>query len=621
MTKSTIHLILLSLCLLSVLAADYDDWIYPGDTIELDEKIFNIEGPSTGEKIYIQYDNEKVIISEGDCEDTDFYRFCHIETAFDLDEHGKMDYVYDKEVHHIHMNITKTGPILTLIRSIDKDKLTIGEEGTITVKIKNTGIKTANSFTYEEKLPSSITIKSPDTFSVIGNTITWRGDILPSEEKELTYKIKPIKEINTKLKINSSYIFLDKLYYVESNELNIVGSEFKSSEDVDITIDKIKPRLGENTNFKVTITNKDNTNHLSIRKLEIKIPKEFDFIVMPQKLETIKSSIIRWNGVISRNSKEELPITIRGNVEGNFKILTIAEYEIDELGYKENINTSVSVTATKLTPQITFGHKKFKRILESGSRDYVSFSIKNNDKDIIYYNINTKIESDFFENDKITIDFIEPETVKNLKTIEYNVPFLTENKVYTINLTGTYKTKAGLIFNLSETETFNVKTANFSAALEVIRDIPKNLSKGEEGEVIVTLRNILAERIDNIVVEDYFGSLIKTSGVNKKRMVSLDPEKTIIAYTYKIKGNTSKIEEIETKITYDYKGNQYSIVRNSNITISEVAPEENITEQNQTTLEERLIKEEPIFQERKKSVFRRVIGGIGNFFKRIFKRN
>ena len=616
--KAVLYILVLSLCLsIAAAKADYDDWVYPGDTIELDDIVFDIEGPSSGEKVYIRYDNKKVIISKGDCEDTDFYRFCHVNASFDLEDHGKMDYVYDREVYHIHLNITKTGPIMVLKRGIDKSQLTLNEEGVITVDIKNTGIATANSVTYEEEFPANIVIVDySNKLQVVGNTVKWSGNVMSGDWEKLTFTIKPVGEVDEKLKTNLSYVFNGKTHYKESDELKIKGSKYKSAEKVTVSVTKGSPRLGEEMDFKIIIKSSDSNNNLFIKTLSITIPDEFDLIRSSETLENVNSLDYKWNGTISRSSKKEIELILRANEEGNFNIITEADYQINKLDYKEKINTTLSVTATKVTPKITFGHRKFRNFLEGGSPDYIIFSIKNNDKDIKYYNITAKIDSDFFEAETILLDVILPGGERILKKMEYNAPFLTHDGTYNVNCTGTYKTEAGVEFDFFAKDTLSIKMKNYTGALQIIKTVPENLTKNKIGEIVLKLKNVIVERVDNIIVEDKIGNLMLVSGVNKKRIVSIEPGEEVLVYAYKIKGNTTMLEELETKVYYEYKGNRYELINTSKTKIIEEFEEEEEIEDGQAE-----VGEQEIPKEKKKGVVRRIIEGIGNFFKRLFKRD
>lgn len=627
MRRAIICMLVLIVLSFSCLAAkdEFDEWVYPGDTVGFDDNVFEIGGMYSGEKAYIKHEGFTTIIVKNTCQEISAYLVCFEEAVFDPEEdHGKVDYIRDAEVHHFHITIKKLMPDFSIKRTMDPKELIFGEKGTVTVTIENKGLRMAEEVVFIEELPEGVEIVSKGQLDQAGNSLTYdAGSVSTDEVINLAYAIKGEEEIDEQIEANITFKFKGNSYTETSSKLRIEITEFKSAGKVGEKVDfNEKPVLGEEFELIAEIENKDREEKLDVNSIDLYIPETVEF-KRSSSFDEFEENVYRWDGAkLDPDTEKKVTADLYTAEEGSHEIFVVFDYDFDGVNYKVNKSEKFTIKYSKLDPQIELRHDNLKQILVGGLVDNIRFYLENKDDDITFYNIDVIVQGDLFEDEKIHIASIGPEERKLVKSVEYDVPYVEEEEKHEVNMSGTYETKFGEKLEFEEKEKFEITEAEFSKAVEIEHDVPRRISQGDEFDLEVEIKNIYAFRIDRLIIEDMSEGVTLLSGVKKKRIVSLGPGETVTAYVHKLRADKADMK-LRTAVTYYYDGKLYKVTSDSDAEAKATKTDDEEDMDKEKNEDSGKIDRDSKTEEEKETgekqgFFRKMIQGFRNFFRSIF---
>lgn len=181
MKKLLIFLLLISV----VQAVSYEGFKYSGDEFRFDNVDFSLKLSSSEEVLLFKSGLETLSVSVGNCESTQYYKYCFNEAVIDYDRGlVKLHDYTGEEMPALDITILSLKPELKVTRTATNLKPNEYEDVTITVTITNEGKKGANII-YKELVNAF----KCDNCGIQDNYVIYSVPISAKSEKVFSYKV------------------------------------------------------------------------------------------------------------------------------------------------------------------------------------------------------------------------------------------------------------------------------------------------------------------------------------------------------------------------------------------------------------------------------------------------
>jgi uncharacterized repeat protein (TIGR01451 family) len=256
-------------------------------------------------------------------------------------------------------------PDLAVVRTNQPETLEIGGTYTYTLTVSNTGTADATGVVLKENLPSGVNfVNSTTPVRFLNDTVTANlGSIKSGENKTLNLTVKSF--VAGKL-ISSSNVTSNEVDLNPFNNLlvsrTIVNSAVPEAADLELTqtIDNPNPKIGDEVNFTLTLTNKGVGIASSIKVKDI-LSSDLDFVSALPEQGTYDSQTGLWDvGNMRDNLTRTLKLTAKANkdvsITNTAEIIAVAETDPDSTPNNNNPNeddqASVTLNAALVIPTL-----------------------------------------------------------------------------------------------------------------------------------------------------------------------------------------------------------------------------------------------------------------------------
>ncbi|AKB31506.1 hypothetical protein MSSIH_0816 [Methanosarcina siciliae HI350] len=221
-------------------------------------------------------------------------------------------------------------PEVVITKSIDKSKIELGEDVTITVKAKNTGNDTANNVLFTDPKQEHFVLEET-TYEVSGAIPKIDYGEPVSETLVYIYKLKATEAGTFNLKaVNATYTnSAGQTYQSSSNTPSINVSEGnKQSANVEtaMNVDALSiERNGEITST-VVLRNTGNAPARAVR-LDILVPEGLEYVEGEDGIETVGGTPRIYIETLEPNNDKEFTYTLKAKEIGTYNVSSEIYYE------------------------------------------------------------------------------------------------------------------------------------------------------------------------------------------------------------------------------------------------------------------------------------------------------
>jgi hypothetical protein len=256
----------------------------------------------------------------------------------------------------------------------------------------------------------------------------------------------------------------------------------------------------------------------------------------------------------------------------------------------------------------------------------IAFSIKNPNQNIGFRNIKSWIRSEIIPELTAEIADLMPGQIQVVIVNDsLAAPFVDEKKTYDIEALGTYVTTTGESYNFSKKASLSVTPVQDIISI-VQKSDKKEVVQGENLTMTVDIKNNNEETIQ-VSAYDEYPSGLELVGGKTSETVFFDDSGSKQAYTYKLYVPLDYEQDEIKIITYATVGGK-NYAGSKNLTVSvkpaeksnETSQEQEAREENQGQEQQQGQNNQPEQQaEKEPGFFTKIINGISDFFKRLFK--
>ena len=463
---------------------------------------FNVQYVQSTQSAIFKMDDMGGIMMPGECETRDNIKYCYLGTDYP----------------NIDVMIESLEPDVTIERTFSTILPNINEEVTVTVVLKNEGSKRVFGIKYEDKYPLTVKISSAS------NTKTWEGALSAGEEETFTYAIKVTEVTSFDSAATLTYEFEGKETTKKSSTKTISVQEPFSVEQ---SISTEAADRDEIIYYNITITNKDDSNGLIVNSLGITLPSIVTLVdsSIGLKRETNKFT---FKGEIAKLGEKQFWIKMKFSKVGEFKIETTADLEIFNKDFKRELEKKFNVGLSYILPILNVTGS-----VKSSVAYPLYISIKNYGKGEIK-NVSFKTESDLFDNIGGKKDIAAGTTYKIVdKTL--TAPYTEKDEKHNIKVSGSYRSSSGRVYQFEKSAQLIVEAT--PKIIQIVKEFNKEkFYPGDEIKVMVKLKNLKSQVINDVDVSDVFPKEIRSSLVGEvtSAFAELGPNQEVKAYSYSV---------------------------------------------------------------------------------------
>lgn len=565
--------------------------VYSGDSVDIDDDMQVIITQAFFTSIYAKVGNQADNVPMGTCED-DIYNLIICYESYDYDE--------DEDKFFFTINISRKEPIITVERDIDYNAFFVGEEGTISVTITNTGDPTSD-VTYVDEFPSTIEITETDgVCKKQGNSIVWSGHLNPDETKECEYKIEGTAETHAYLSAKLTYFdgfnieeeyvspFWIDFYPVLGVQTQII-KEYDVDEDyadLDFEDDNEDIQIGEKARLIVNISNDKYDNEMTVRSFKIYIPSGLDYLgpatiratqdgkntAMYFTQMTQKDDYLEWSGDLNNNEtalrSKRFALEFRPKRSGTYNFIIEADYETESasgLSFENYVDQhfdkmSVTDKGVKMRVYLQDEDKRYSHRrelvddeaeeIEAMNKERIRVSLQNLNAYASIKDITMNLLTNLTPLENIRIDRMNKSQGYTTHSIVFNVPQVDKETTMKLNITTEYTTEYGE-HNINSSE-FEFKIKPYKE-VEITHEIGETtIEEGEETTITTKVTNNRLVELFGLEVKDIVPAELNAEGVTGQTIV-LQKDTDVDVYTYKITApdvDTRKYFVINTTAKY-----------------------------------------------------------------------
>ena len=442
-----------------VFASSYDKWVLAGKDISFDNTIFTTAINQRGDIATIGFDSELFLIGNGDCQASALYRVCFRDTRFNLTaDQGEYNATTEIKTPELHITIDKITPTIAITRKIDKKEFLINDEATISVLIDNQGEQKVYNLEYRDIIPKGFIIVEIDGVTASGNTIRWSWPSLATE-MSFSYKIKLIAPTNASWKANLSYVFDSNAFTKETDAITVKTIEAPNPLNVKTSLLKSNIKIGESTTYTINLTNIDTKNYVDVDEFIVSIPRRVE-IKSYGELEKSENNLI-WRGKLGSGESKVFDIKLKCDYTGDNKInVSIKNSFYNDIEKKtytrtKNYTDSLKSDFTRPVPLVKFMFDK--TTINYGDKSNVRAFIENKDSKIPLFEVKFRVKSKLFDDFENTLENILPGQKVEAYYFPFTAPSLTQDTIYKVNFSGSYRTLYYEYFEFSSEGSITVK--------------------------------------------------------------------------------------------------------------------------------------------------------------------
>ena len=281
----------------------FGNTVFTGESFKAGEDIYLIRVDDY-EQVILEYSTSFMVVQNGTCQKKPYYQFCVNDIVYDTEKKEKKAEV---EVYYY-------GPSITPTLSMNNSGMIVGEQGTVTLRLKNEGGYKASNVTVMYYFPSDIHLTKIVTKDEIirNKTITavnkqtgesqtlsgifWQGEIPLDRIVTLAFNIRPMKPVKSsfsptiiysdgekEIKKDKEVVTITTADYFEI-KTGFFDEEYTVSPGTGITSGEGKSKLekGEELLYIVHFHNKDETNHtINVTRLDFYFSDGFEYVSNP----------------------------------------------------------------------------------------------------------------------------------------------------------------------------------------------------------------------------------------------------------------------------------------------------------------------------------------------------
>ncbi len=517
-------MLLILLCLVHGVAAEIllEGMVEDKDIFTAGGHSFQLQYVQSTQSAIFKMDGMGGIMLPGDCETRDSIEFCYLGADYP----------------NLDVRIESMEPDITIEREFSTDSPAINEQVTVTVTLKNEGSKRASNIKYVDSYPSSVKV------SLTGSSKTWEGDLSVDEEEVFTYSFK-VTEVTTFDSVATLTYRFESEEKIEKSSSETI--EVQEPFSVEHTISTGAAERDEVVVYNLTLTNKDESNRLTVDALEIVLPSKITLVDASLGLQK-GTDKLTYKGEIDKLDEKRFWIKVKSSKVGEFKIKTTAKLEIFRSSFTEELEKTFNVGLSYILPVLEVAES-----VKSSASYPVYIAIKNEGKSQIK-NVSFKAESGLFDNVAGSKNMAAGSTYKVLdKTL--TAPYLENEKKYNIKVSGSYRSSSGRVYTFEKSAPVTVEAT--PKIVEIIKEFNKDgVKPGEEIKVKVRIQNLKGKIIDDVDISDVFPKTIRSSLVGNvtSSFEELKSNQGINAYSYSVVvPKDYKEEEIEFKTLLNAK--------------------------------------------------------------------
>jgi uncharacterized repeat protein (TIGR01451 family) len=239
-------------------------------------------------------------------------------------------------------------PEVVITKSIDKSKIKLGENVTVTVKAKNTGNDTANNVTFTDPKQEHFVLEET-TYEISGTIPKIEyGESVP-ETLVYIYKLKATDAGTFELKaVNASYTnSAGQTYQASSNMPSITVSEankLRANVEIRMNVDSSSVERNGKITSTVVLRNTGNAPAQAVR-LDILIPKGLEYMGGKEGIETVNGTPRIYIETLEPNNDKEFKYTLKAKEVGTYNVSSELSYE-----YNNGIEAQNQKVSDKSTP-------------------------------------------------------------------------------------------------------------------------------------------------------------------------------------------------------------------------------------------------------------------------------
>ncbi len=446
----------IKLLLLLVFIQSASAWTLAGEDITFNGETFQTTINPDWDIITIQAGNDLLIIDEGKCESTAYYRVCFKEARWDFQEGwGEYDPITEEKIPEINVEIESLMPEVEIRSEITESNLLLNEETLVKIEIENKGSKRIDNVKFSSTVPIQLSFSDIKGAVKNGRNIEWQASSLATEHT-ITYQLKVDIPVNVSYGSKVSYSYEAERFEVQGGNINVKTVGALNPLKMQSSISKSEPKVGEWVSHHISLSTQDVSTRA---ELELEIPKEID-VDSIKELEREEDKLV-WEGQVNKNSPVELSYRLRNThsgsheITGDCKNIFYNDVENRYLNGSQEISEQVTFSVDKIEPEIRFMQNK--HTLQTGNKSYVIIRIENKDDKVGFFDINYSLKSRLLGNSHEFIDLIGPGEEKTIFYRDFVAPSVVNDTDFIINVSGRYRTQYYEYFKFSETETLTVK--------------------------------------------------------------------------------------------------------------------------------------------------------------------
>lgn len=221
-------------------------------------------------------------------------------------------------------------PEVVITKSIDKSKIELGENVTVTVKAKNTGNDTANNVTFTDPKQEHFVLE--ETTYEISSTIPKieYGESVP-ETLVYMYKLRATDAGTFELKaVNASYTnSAGQTYQVSSNTPSITVGEankLRANVETRMNVDSSSVERNGKITSTVVLRNSGNAPAQAVR-LDILVPEGLEYVDGEEGIETVNGTPRIYIETLEPNNDKEFTYTLKAKEVGTYNVSSELSYE------------------------------------------------------------------------------------------------------------------------------------------------------------------------------------------------------------------------------------------------------------------------------------------------------
>jgi|GEM_PF-3021553 len=624
-------LLVLSVALVpSALATDpyYSEWVYAGDTFTVDGTLFSLEKGNDPFQVLLQKGTEKYVLNYGECKISNdrLEKYCYAESdyvdcmkgSYDcaVSEGEPADWCCPYDVDHIHyeagsavwgsyLEFTKNEPVMEITHEAEQSVLKLGEQTSVTLTFTNTGEDVVSNGKYKEYVPAGFKIVNAPDFTRSGNILLLNLNVGTGLVKKYRYTIKPIDYVTDTIKGNLTYTYEGEEEKVSPSPLSVsVPSPFL----VEHGFEPNSAKINDEVAYTYTLTNNDGSFDMDARvDFGADLLDLIDEEDLPSGVRKI-NGIYVWEDTLDKNEKVELEFPFRTTHTGTSYAEANATMEVNGEQFELALQDVLTVSATKLAPEIRFSTAQ----LEPAQEFTVRIVLDNLDGETTYRNIKGFFGGDILDKPRIlAVDRVVPGEAPLIGEFVLTAPSPDKPETLAFWLNGTYETSHDEQFSFAASNTIGV--SELVEPYVITQTInATSLRPGDTAEVTVNVKNQHG-RYAEVTVTDMLPSGALVVGGSREKEMSLNDDEQREAYTYQVtvpESWQSPVFTITTRV-FDHQDETY-YDKGVNLTVDVPIPVQTPVNESPTPKDTEVKKVE------KKGFFTKIVDAIVDFVVGLF---